>query len=420
MATFKVVLDTRKKLKDGQYNLAVRVCDGKEVLYLNVVKMSKEDYNILSNKKSHDDNSTLFKNKCIEYEDKCRAVYNTIGKFDREKIRDGFYNRMVIQENGSTQVTTSITSDNCNSINHSLLLRDLFNQYIEENNIKPKTRNQMMTSRNLFETFRPNSLITDVNIEFLKSFEKFKKQDNVSDATISSHCRNLRSIINYNTKFKKIVPKEYEYPFGRWGYIISSYFPNKKVISEAEIKKIIAIKSFESPSQEFARDIWLFLYRANGINFIDLLKMRWDNVNGNIITITRTKTETTRKNNKKYIVIPIDHKLQGLIEKWGDKQSLFLMGLMEPNLSQSSIEYRSDKLKRRINYELRKIGIKLNLSISLNLSTARDAYATTLKRNGVPTNAISEMLGHSNSIVTEHYLGSFDAEKTFDVNQHIL
>ncbi|NCC55645.1 MAG: hypothetical protein EOM11_09230 [Erysipelotrichia bacterium] len=93
---------------------------------------------------------------------------------------------------------------------------------------------------------------------------------------------------------------------------------------------------------------------------------------------------------------------------------------MEANLSPSSIEYRSDKLKRRFNKELRKIGLKLKLPISLNLSTARDAYATSLKRSGIPTNAISEMLGHSNSIVTEHYLGSFDAEKTFEVNKHIL
>lgn len=420
MATFKTVLDTRKKLKDGQYNLAVRVCDGKEVLYLNITKMSREDYNILSNKRSRDENSTLFKNKCSEYEDRCRSIYNLIGKFDRELIREGFYNKKVIHESESSQDRSSNTVDKDIPDSPSLLLRDLFNQYIEETDIKPKTRNQMMTSRNLFESFRPNSSIIDVNLEFLRSFEIFKKKDNVSDATVATHCRNLRTIINYNTKFKKIVPKEYEYPFGRWGYIISSYFPNKKVLSESEIKKVINYNEFESLAQEFARDIWLFLYRANGINFIDLLKLRWNNISGNIITITRTKTETTRKNNKKYIVIPINDKLQGLIDRWGDKNSIYVLGLMEANLSPSSIEYRSDKLKRRFNKELRKIGLKLILPISLNLSTARDAYATSLKRNGIPTNAISEMLGHSNSIITEHYLGSFDAEKTFEVNKHIL
>jgi hypothetical protein len=30
------------------------------------------------------------------------------------------------------------------------------------------------------------------------------------------------------------------------------------------------------------------------------------------------------------------------------------------------------------------------------------------------------MLGHANSIVTEHYLDSLDIEKTNEINQHIL
>ena len=32
---------------------------------------------------------------------------------------------------------------------------------------------------------------------------------------------------------------------------------------------------------------------------------------------------------------------------------------------------------------------------------------------------IGEMLGHSNSIVTEHYLGSLDLEKTFEANESL-
>lgn len=424
MATFKTVLDKRKKLKDGQYNLAVRVCNGKEVLYLNIVKMNLDDYTILSNKRSRDENSISFKQSCSEYEDKCRRIYNSMAKFDRETFRKKFYleeDTIVIQDEDNTiNGNTSLEDINNLTTPPSLLLKDLFNQYIKENDLKPKTKSHIMTSRNMFETFRPNSLLTDVTVEFLKAFERHKKLDIVSDATISTHCRNLRTIVNYNTKFKKIVPKEYEYPFGRWGYIISSYFPKKESLSQAEIQRIIDFNEFDNPFQELSRDIWLFLYRANGINFIDLLKLKWDNIKGNYIYLTRTKTETTRKSNKKYIVIPITEKIQGLIDKWGMRSSVFIMGLMQSNLSPDSIENRNDKLKSQFNNQLKKIGSKLNLSISLNLSTARDAYATTLKKKGVPTSSISEMMGHSNSIVTEHYLDSFDSEMTFEINKWIL
>jgi len=47
--------------------------------------------------------------------------------------------------------------------------------------------------------------------------------------------------------------------------------------------------------------------------------------------------------------------------------------------------------------------------------TARDSYATTLKSAGKSKDEISEMLGHSNSIVTEHYPVSLDVEKTFKI-----
>jgi hypothetical protein len=59
-------------------------------------------------------------------------------------------------------------------------------------------------------------------------------------------------------------------------------------------------------------------------------------------------------------------------------------------------------------------------SVPLNLKTSRDCYATTLKRAGVSKDNIGEMLGHSNSVVTEHCLASLDIEKTYEINKYIL
>ena len=73
-----------------------------------------------------------------------------------------------------------------------------------------------------------------------------------------------------------------------------------------------------------------------------------------------------------------------------------------------------------LNRNLSEISRKLNLSIPLKLETARDIYATILKRGGKSKDQIGEMLGHSNSVVTEHYLGSLDIEKTFEINEVLL
>jgi archaellum component FlaD/FlaE len=43
-----------------------------------------------------------------------------------------------------------------------------------------------------------------------------------------------------------------------------------------------------------------------------------------------------------------------------------------------------------------------------------------LKTGWVSNDIIGEMLGHANSVVTEHYLASLDFEKTVEINRHIL
>ena len=55
------------------------------------------------------------------------------------------------------------------------------------------------------------------------------------------------------------------------------------------------------------------LYRLNGINFIDLLKLRWDNIQGNRFVFYRHKTLKTRRNNIRPIEVVINSKVQKLL-----------------------------------------------------------------------------------------------------------
>jgi len=51
MATFNLILDRRTKLKNNQYNLAVRLVNGNDVMYLNVAKMTEQQYEMIFVKK---------------------------------------------------------------------------------------------------------------------------------------------------------------------------------------------------------------------------------------------------------------------------------------------------------------------------------------------------------------------------------
>lgn len=382
--------------------MAIRMVNGNDVMYINISKMTESQYDNVFNKKVRDEESIKFRDTCNGYISKCDRIFPELKPFNKIRFRELFWEG----EKDKPQ---------------SLLLTDLFDYYIEnKENIKPKTIESLRYSRNRFEDFKPGVSIGDITVSFLTRFEKKEISNNNSQATLDHHMRNLRTIINYFTNVVKLIPKEYEYPFGNGGFTISTYFPAKQVLKETEIKSVIELNKFKTKEHEFARDVWVFLYRCNGANFADLLRMKWDQINGDYIFFTRKKTESTRRNNKKPIIVPLTDKLKDSIECIGDKNSPYLLGLLKDGYDESSFRNRNHKVKQQINRNLKDIKDELELSQPLRLGSARDCYASTLQRNKISRDDISQMLGHSNVVVTEHYLDGLDSESTFGINDSIL
>ena len=287
-------------------------------------------------------------------------------------------------------------------------------------NIKPTTIDSLRYTKNRFENFKPGASVGDVTVSFLKKFEKTEIDKDNSRATIDHHMRNLRTIINYFIHYVKVIPKEYEYPFGPGGFAVSGYFPSTQVLKESEIQSVIDLNEFKSEEHRFARDVFVMLYRFNGANFADLLRMKMSQIKGDYIFFTRKKTENTRKNNRKPIIVPLTDKLKDSIARVGDKSSPYLLGMLEEGYDETYFKNRNKKIKKQINSKLKDISIQLNLSQPLNLGSARDCYSNTLSRNNTDIAKISQMLGHSNVVVTEHYLAGLNPDVTFGINDPIL
>jgi integrase len=234
-------------------------------------------------------------------------------------------------------------------------------------------------------------------------------------ASFGGICRNIKAVLNYHRK-KKIIPVTYEYPFD--DFKIPNFVPPKKVISDFEIQKIVNCDEFENVWEEYARDIWVFLYRMNGINFIDALKLRWEDKKGNKFIFYRHKTRKTRRNNIRPIEVKISPKIQTLLDKIGKKESPFVLGLLNvDNYLDLYLFNRNHKLKGKVNFHLKKLGVRLGLSMSLDISLARDSYANTHKRAGTNPLIISENMNHSDPRTTTlHYLDNFDQDSIADVN----
>jgi integrase len=418
MGKFTFYLDKRgikNKPLNHKYTLSVRANIKQDTIYLPLtidkqrkefIKLTEEQYNRVFVKKSLDTQSIDFREKCSTYITRCERILSSLGKNYTRTAFVHLYKSEgeIIQEQPYT----------------SLKLTDVLEHYIN-NTTKGsvKYRGHMRTSVNIFNTYQPDLSITNITPEFIEKLKEWKG-DKISPATFQSYNRDIRMLINYAKDTLKILPKEYKYPYGKGGFTIGSYFPPKVVMSKLDIMKVVEMKEFDSSEQKYARDIWLFLYRCNGINFIDLLNMRWDNIIGDYFIFTRWKTKNTRKNNIKPIKSPITNGIKELLQSVGVKNSPYILGELKECSKETTIINKCEKLKSRYNKHLKLISKKLNLSVELLTETARDCYATTLYRNGVSKDEIGEMLGHSTSIVTEHYLSGIDIEKTKDINKHLL
>jgi hypothetical protein len=419
MATFKIIIDKRHKLENDKYHLTLRVSNKQEVLYLRLgAQMTVKEFEKHFVKKSFNKEVDKVRSKFEKCIDRAKKILPSIEPFESAKFREKYYDTSFDPDNIITE-----EQKKRGTVNY------LFQNYIkvktESKEIRLSTAKLISGTLNNINKFKSGLTYEDINPEFLHSFEHWYINKNRIDgkknslASFGGLCRNIKAVLNYHRK-KKIIPVTYDYPFN--DYKIPNFVPPKRVITNMEIQKVLDCKDFENIWDEYARDIWEMLYRLNGSNFIDLLLLRWDNIHGNKIIFYRHKTSGTRRNNIRPIEVVINPKIQRLIDKMGDKKSPYIIGkLIQVEYTEEYLLERNKKLKARYNGRLKKLGKRLGLTLSLDISMARDAYANTHKRAGTNPLLISENMNHSDPRTTTlHYLDNFELDSDFDVNDVLL
>jgi integrase len=302
-------------------------------------------------------------------------------------------------------------------------LVSLFDLYIQARGSKLslKTIDMYKTTLNCILRFRPNTVLEDITVDFLEDFELWYNSQHTtkSNASVGIHLRNLRAVVN-KIKDEELLPKGYKYPFGKGKYSIKTIVKPKQTFTENELKSLIKLDQFESDEERKSRDLWLMQFYCNGVNLNDLIRLRWDNKIGNCFVIQRQKTKNTNASRPVFIRIPLIENLKKLIDKLGNKQSPFVLGFLKEGMSERQILDKKRRVASVMNKNLKIIGQRLMLSIELLSETSRDAYATTLKKNGRSIEEIAEMLGHSSITCTRNYLAQFEEHQIYNINQGLF
>jgi len=251
---------------------------------------------------------------------------------------------------------------------------------------------------------------TGVNVPFLKKYEVWmngrivgkKNPKRTSKTTISIYMRCLRAIFNES------APEGTFYPFGKKLYTIPNWNHNKRALELADVLKIANYGIVDGTTEHRSRDLWLFSYLSNGMNFKDMAKLRYENMKGDTFVFERSKTAKDGKENPEIEVV-ITERTREIIDRWGTGSG-YIFGILKEGMTAKE-QYRAiAQAIKTTNKYMKRICTALEIPAATTY-TARHSFATVLKRSGASIEFISESLGHKSVKTTQDYLGNFEIEE---------
>lgn len=388
-AIAEIYLDPRPK-KNGECSVKIKVTyKNKRRYFVTDVSMFPDDYKAMINAKRILNKHKPYHNRLEYYLTKAKSVINELKIFTFEGFRNGFLE--------SRNLSTSVSY--------------AFDKYIENLMLQDRigTAESYGNAKNSLESFKKNLEFADITPDFLDKYESWMLENKRSISTVGIYLRSLRAIFNRQDIDSSL------YPFGtdKGKYTIPTSRNIKKALTLEEIQKIYHYEPDPNTNEEMARDYWMFLFISNGMNVKDFCLLKWENIEGNMITYIREKTKRTSKEQRK-IEVAIKPETQDVINKWGIR-SLQKDAYIFPHLNKDmNAETQRDthkQLTKVINDNMKRIAKKLEIDKDVTTYYARHSFATILKHSGAGIEMISELLGHSNTSVTQSYLKGFESKE---------
>lgn len=385
------VLDTRRAKKNGLFPVKVQVVFRRKQKYYSTGKeLSKENWEGLLKAKSK---------LMTEIRSDVETSFSIVKQQINELIQKGEFSI----ESLNIRLGRQMKDNNLHNA-FKLKMKEL------KDNEQASTYLNYQSALKSLENFGGTNIpLESITVDWLKRCERFWLSEGKSYSSISIYFRALKCILN--RAVRDCILKESSFPFGKNKYDIPEGCGRKLALNLSEIKKVMSYQDGTDDMEEF-RDLWVFSYLCNGINFMDLLFLKYSNIVDGEICFVRSKTSRTAKHSKEIRAI-ITPEMGNIIQKWGNtKQSPETYIFKYAKGTENAFE--RIRLVRRIvtkcNRRLKKIAQSTGLT-QLTTYTARHSFATVLKRAGAKTSYISESLGHSNLAVTENYLAYFEKEE---------
>ena len=172
--------------------------------------------------------------------------------------------------------------------------------------------------------------------------------------------------------------------------------------------EIVLIENLEllPPIMELAKDMFLFSFYCWGMRFRDVALLKKENVKGNMLTYTTSKSGFSKR-----LTIQMNDKCILIIKKHSTDGE-FLFPLLKHKYDDPlKYEHAVSSINSVLNKSLKSIAIKAKIDKIISFHTARHSFVDILKKKGLPIEMRMQLVGHTSEKVHKQYHGDFDYEE---------
>ncbi len=227
----------------------------------------------------------------------------------------------------------------------------------------------------------------------------------VAKNTVSFYNRILRAV--YNRAVEQGLTAQ-RHPFRRVYTGIDR--TAKRAIPLECLRRIKELDLAKRPSQDFARDMFLFSFYTRGMSFVDMAFLRQRDLRGGILSYRRRKTG-------QQLCIKWERPMQEIVDKYASGADGYLLPIVR-RCGNERRQYRN--ALRRVNNRLKDIAAAVGLPGGLSMYAARHSWASIARSQNIPLSVISAGMGHDSENTTQIYLASLDNSEVDKANDLIL
>ena len=184
----------------------------------------------------------------------------------------------------------------------------------------------------------------------------------------------------------------------------------KRALTIEKLKHIISLDLSADPRLDYARDIFMLSFALRGMSLVDMAYLQKSDLRHGVVTYRRRKTN-------QLLSIEWTEHMQEILDKYSMTHTNNLLPIIVDHTKDARTSYQ--QAGARINYALAKIAKMVEVP-RLTLYQSRHSWASAARARGIPTNVISEGLGHSSEKTTQIYLATLDTTLVDEANSLLL